>query len=248
MPKYLAGLWAGLGGQDFFFYGPLPFFVAAAVADPICSGCGPETLVVLAACLFWVTGGATFYLFMHRYLEARFAAIGAIVYSLLPYHLFVDWLVRQALGEFATYTFLPLVAYGLDAIRKREPHGWVLSLGITGTLLCHLPMSLLAGHVFGLVVLIMIFLKARNQDLPFRFANSWCPCPLCSVSRVLQRQITRRPGLVRNDRKSGPAYCGYGRCCCHRDSAARTGFHPTVGSTGVTVNMFDSSGLEASYP
>lgn len=164
LPRHLPGLWAGLGGYDFFFYGPLPFWFIAAFISPICSGCLPATEFVLGAAVFWLLGGGTFYLFARRYFAPRYAIFGALVYAALPYHLWVDWFIRQAVGEFAAYAFLPLLAFGLDAIRLRQRHGWTLSIGVAGITLCHLPTALLGVHVFGAIALLITWQKWRNKD------------------------------------------------------------------------------------
>lgn len=169
LPRHLPGLWSQMGGYDFFFYGPIPFWFMASVVSPLCVGCSVENTIVLAAVLFWVLSSLTFFLFLRRYLETPFALFGALVYAILPYHLLIDWFVRQAIGEFAAYAFIPLVAYGVDAIRFKERGAWVLSLGVFGTVLCHLPTALLAAHVFGLVVLVLTWQKYRLQQDPRRF-------------------------------------------------------------------------------
>jgi hypothetical protein len=121
--------------------------------------------VCFGRCLFWLLSGFTFYLFLRRYFDMWHATFGAVFYAILPYHLWIDWFVRQAVGEFVAYAFIPLIAIGYDAIRLNERHGWTLSIGIAGTALCHLPTALLAGHVFGVIALFVFWQKVRKgQD------------------------------------------------------------------------------------
>ena len=170
LPRHLPGLWAGLGGYDFFFYGPLPFWVIATSVAPFCFGCTPEALIVWGAALFWLLSGATFYFFMRRYVCSRPALVGAVAYCFLPYHLWLDWLARQAFAEFAAYAFIPLIAIGYDRVRSGERGGWILSLGVAATTLCHLPTALLAFHVFGVIAVILFWQKIRAQAQPYKFA------------------------------------------------------------------------------
>ncbi|MCK8465116.1 hypothetical protein MUY35_14755 [Aliiroseovarius sp. S1339] len=166
LPRHLPGLWAGLGGYDFFFYAPLPFWFMAAITAPVCTGCTPETTFVLTAGLFWLLGGVTVGVFLRRFFDPRPAIIGAIAYLLLPYHLWIDWFMRQAVGEFAAYAFLPLVALGFDAIRLQQRRGWILAVGVAGVTLCHLPTALLAAHVFAaLTLVILVHLLRHKQNL-----------------------------------------------------------------------------------
>ncbi len=172
LPRHLPGLWSGLGGYDFFFYAPLPFWFIAAFVTPICLGCSPETQFVLGAAFFWLLSGFTFYLFLRRYFDMWYATFGAVFYAILPYHLWIDWFVRQAVGEFVAYAFIPLIAIGCDAIRLNERHGWTLSIGIAGTAFCHLPTALLAGHVFGVIALFVFWEKARKKQDALGFLGS----------------------------------------------------------------------------
>lgn len=177
IPRHLPSLWSGLGGYDFFFYAPVPFWFIASVVSPLCFECGVETKIVLGAALFWILGGLNFYIFLRRYLHGRFAVLGAIVYAVLPYHLLLDWFVRQAIGEFSAYAFIPLIAYGFDEIRLNGRHAWTLSIGFAGAALCHLPTALLAVHVFGVVACLIAWQKYRERQDARGFlvaVVAWC--------------------------------------------------------------------------
>ena len=171
LPRHLPGLWSDLGGYDFFLYAPIPFWFIASAVSPICFDCSVETTIVLGAALFWALGGITFYIFLRRYMDRRYSTLGAIVYCVLPYHLFLDWYVRQAIGEFSAYAFVPLIAYGFDAIRLNERNAWTLSVGVAGVVLSHLPTALLACHVFGVLVFVIVWQKniVKNDVKGFLF-------------------------------------------------------------------------------
>lgn len=171
IPRYLPGLWAGFGGYDFFFYGPLPFWFNAALVAPLCVGCSVETEFVFGAALLLVFSGVTFYLFLRRFFDTFSSAIGSFGYAILPYHLLTDWFERQAAGEFAAYVFIPLIALGYEAIRNNERRGWLLAVGVAGTALCHLPTALLAAHVFGVVGLVLAWNKKVNRVRPLNYLS-----------------------------------------------------------------------------
>jgi len=155
-PRHLPGLWAGFGGNDFFFYAPLPFWLVAVLVAPLCAGCGAETEFVLGAALFLALSGLTCHAFLRSFFSPGAAAVGALVYVILPYHLLLDWVARQAVGEFAAFAFLPLVALGVERLRRGRGGGLALSLGVAGTALSHLPTALLAAHVFAILCLFLI--------------------------------------------------------------------------------------------
>lgn len=52
----------------------------------------------------------------------------AVLYILMPYHL-NDMYIRNALGEFLSYIFIPLVFLGIYKIFQKEKGDWVLCLG-----------------------------------------------------------------------------------------------------------------------
>ena len=72
LPRHLPGLWNGLGGYDFFFYAPIPFWFVAAFVEtlvffhsndlpcsiPVLANsrwlAGSESLTVSSCCLFCV--------------------------------------------------------------------------------------------------------------------------------------------------------------------------------------------------
>lgn len=156
LPRYLPGLWSGFGGYDFFFYAPLPFWLVAAVIQPLCAGCTPSAEFVLGSAILWVLSGFTMFAFLRSFVDAASARMGAVVYVLLPYHIVLDWFERQAAGEFTAYAFLPLAALGLERIRRDQDKGWLLSLGVAGSTLSHLPTTLLVAHVFGVLLLVFV--------------------------------------------------------------------------------------------
>ena len=152
-PRHLPELNSGLGGLDFFFYGPLPFFLAAGPAAWLCPGCAPQTVFGLAGGILLSASMLTFWPLARRVAPPAAAAIGCVIYAVLPYHLGIDWGLRQAAGEFAAYAFLPLVAIGQMDWLSRGRAGLAFPLGLAGVILCHLPTALLAAHVFGVIAL-----------------------------------------------------------------------------------------------
>ncbi len=157
LPRFIPALNGGIGGFDFFFYGPLPFWLTSAIAVPLCMGCAPETPFLAMMAVLSLLGSYGVYLMCRPYFGRQAAGIGAVFYAILPYHLWVDWFVRQAAGEFASYAFLPFVALGMDRLRRQDDGGGWVVFGVAGTTLCHLPTTLLAAHVFGIIALAIVF-------------------------------------------------------------------------------------------
>ena len=149
-PRWLDGLWGGAGGPDFFFYAPLPFWVASIVGGIACPPCAPETILAVGGYALLVASGLAFRLFARRFVAPAAATLGAVLYMVLPYHLAINWFARQSLGEFAAYAFLPLIARFLIAMREDGRGGAGFALAVGGLVLSHLPSAVVAAVLVAL--------------------------------------------------------------------------------------------------
>lgn len=69
------------------------------------------------------------YCFVNKLTKSKeVGAFTAILYMLMPYHL-NDMYIRNALGEFRSYIFIPLVFLGLYKIFQKEKGIWILCVG-----------------------------------------------------------------------------------------------------------------------
>ena len=69
------------------------------------------------------------YWFVNKLIKSKeVGALAAILYMLMPYHL-NDIYIRNALGEFLSYIFIPLVFLGLYKIFQKEKGIWILYVG-----------------------------------------------------------------------------------------------------------------------
>ena len=161
-PRHLPGLSFGLGGLDFFFYAPLPFYVAAGPGTWLCPGCSAQQAFAMTGALIWLASAAAFWGAARLFVPAGAALGAAAVYAFLPYHMAADWMIRQAVGEFAAYVFAPLMVRGMVLCLRDRRLGLAFPLGFAGMLLSHLPSALLAAHVFGVLFLLWAMLHPRQ--------------------------------------------------------------------------------------
>ncbi len=152
-PRHLPELWYGAGGLDFFFYGPLPFWTTALLGRPLCPNCPVNTVFSIGGAWLLVLSGLAFYVFARRFMDRTTAITASLAYMVLPYHLVVDWFIRQSVGEFAAYIFVPLMARAFADLLDRKSGGTLFAVAFAGLLLSHLPSALLAAHVFAAVFL-----------------------------------------------------------------------------------------------
>ncbi len=167
-PRRLPDLWAGHGGADFFFYGPLPFWVSSLSGAVLFGGGDAPTRWAIGGAVMLVASGLTMFAFARSVLPQRAAAFAAVVYVILPYHFLVDWMMRQAVGEVAAMVFLPLLLLAYLKLQAGSGGGRLFALAYAGLVLSHLPSALLAGH---LVLLLFAYEAWRCRREPVRLAG-----------------------------------------------------------------------------
>ncbi|MCR9079580.1 MAG: YfhO family protein [Hyphomonadaceae bacterium] len=152
-PRYTPELWYGLGGVDFYFYGPLPFWFTAMVGEASCAGCGTGTVFSIGGAWLIILSGITFFAFARRFFDVPWAGFGAILYAVLPYHYVADWFDRQAIGEIAAVAILPLVALAVTRLIADRKGGFLFALSIAALSLSHLPSTLIVGHLLAALLI-----------------------------------------------------------------------------------------------
>ena len=153
-PRHLPGGFGGLGILDFFFYGPLPYIFTAGADILLCRGCSAGTAFAFGSGLGLGLSALSFTYFARRFVPVHAALIAAAAYAIMPYHLAVDWVVRQAGGEFFAYVLIPLVAAGFDVALRERRLAPSFILGFAALCMTHLPTAMLAGHVFAIVFVV----------------------------------------------------------------------------------------------
>lgn len=148
-PRWLINMNDGLGSPAFYFYFPLPYFITSIFHAPFLN-LGPDGWLQLGlACAAALSlSGVSCYAWLRPAVGQSAAAVGALVYMLLPYHLLVDLYYRFAFTEFWTFAFMPLCLFFADRIRRNEKFG-VTGGAISYALLflTHLPTVLIFSPV-----------------------------------------------------------------------------------------------------
>lgn len=110
-PRWLMNANAGLGSPVFYFYPPLPFYVAGLLKLLLPSTWSFWYSLGLSAALGLAVSGLTAYLWLRKIATANAALFAAVVYMVLPYHLRIDFYQRFAFAEFLAFAWLPLILY-----------------------------------------------------------------------------------------------------------------------------------------
>lgn len=146
-PRWLFAPSQGAGSPAFYYYGPFPFWLDAIAAKALCWGCDAERSVMLGPCLLLALSGIAFYRWARLFAGPPAALLAAALYVFLPYHFAIDLWQRQALGEVATFLWMPIVLLGLARAPASVPYAVLAAIGYAGLLYSHLPSALLFSPV-----------------------------------------------------------------------------------------------------
>jgi hypothetical protein len=123
-PRWLMNMNDGLGSPAFYFYFPLPYFITSIFHAPFLHLGADGWLQLGLSCAAALSlSGVSCYVWLRTTVGQSAAALGALVYMLLPYHLLVDLYYRFAFTEFWTFVFMPLCLFFADRIRRNERFG-----------------------------------------------------------------------------------------------------------------------------
>ncbi len=156
-PRWLADGNSGLGSPVFYFYGRLPFLLAAGLAM-VCHvgavaglllGLGAVRLLAFFTCRAW----------LRRYGSAEAADCGALTFLAIPFAMTLNTIGRVGFAEATATALIPL----LFLLQERETGSWrararqVAWLGLVYAALAatHLPQTLLAFGVAALYALLL---------------------------------------------------------------------------------------------
>lgn len=143
------------------FYGPLSTY-AVIIASIISKNfiIGYKIICYIAMIL----SGIFMYKFMHSLINNRDAALlSSILYMTFPYHL-TDLYSRNALGEYISFIFIPIVFLGLYNIFFNEDNPYYLAIGVSGLILTHNLSTIIVG-IFALLYFIANIPKLKKASV-----------------------------------------------------------------------------------
>ncbi len=166
-PRWLPSMTGGAGSPVFYFYGPLPFYLA--IPFELLTSQSTLPIVFTSTTLLILSGFECFLLCRH-YTGPNNALFASLIYVVLPYHFATDIWMRGALGEQAAYVFMPLTALCLLKIPRDSRYIVGLAFSFAGLMLSHIPTALLYAPV--LVFLTIWF--AWQHRTPMIILKSGC--------------------------------------------------------------------------
>lgn len=149
----------GYGYSWDLFYGPLT--TCGIIFGKILSGSwiiGYKLFCFISLLL----SGIYMYKFMYKFSENKNTALlSGALYMLFPYHL-TDLYIRNALGEFVSFVFIPLVFLGLYNLFNNKDKNYYLTFGAAGLILTHNLSSLIVA-IFSVFYILMNIKEFKDR-------------------------------------------------------------------------------------
>lgn len=143
------------------FYGPLTTYCIILIQVIVKNFILAYKIFVYSLLLL---SGLFMYKFVHKMTDNRnIALLSSAIYILSPYHL-TDIYIRNALGEFASFVFIPLVFLGLYNLLKTTENNYYLAIGAIGLILTH-NLSTLITAIFALIYLFINIKELKNRKV-----------------------------------------------------------------------------------
>ncbi|HYP02431.1 MAG TPA: 6-pyruvoyl-tetrahydropterin synthase-related protein, partial [Pyrinomonadaceae bacterium] len=108
-PRWLLNLNGGLGSPVFFFYAPLPYYITTLFTPLMPGGIHGMLHLGASVALAIIASGLAAYLWLKEFADGEAAALAAVLYMLMPYHLTVDVYTRNAFAEVWAFVWMPLM-------------------------------------------------------------------------------------------------------------------------------------------
>ena len=161
-PRFSFDFWYGLGGLDFYFYAPLPFWFSATIGQVTCPGCAPHTTFAVSGAWMVIFAGVSFFVFARRFFSVPWAGFGGLIYAVLPYHYINDWYWRQSIGEVLAAVFIPLLALSIIRLSAEKKGGAMFAICLAALAVSHLPSFLIGCHLLALIIVWKIFTREAD--------------------------------------------------------------------------------------
>ena len=165
LPNVISSFTNGFGYSWNLFYGPLTPYAIVLISFLTGNFINAYKIFTM---LCFILSGFTMYKFMHSLTKNNNVSIlAAILYMTFPYHL-TDLYIRNALGEFTSFVFMPLVFSGLYNLFYTTEKNHDLTIGAAGLLLTHNISTVLVAF-FALLLFVMNITKLKETHVKESF-------------------------------------------------------------------------------
>ena len=178
-PRWLPGLYGGYGSPSGFYYPPLLFWFSSLLDLMTFKQLSSSSVLIFVIYLSLFASGISFYFLARTRINCTTSCMLAIIYMILPYHFSFEILMRNALAEFMTYIWLPLIFLCIHKNMFKDTRymiGYTISYSLL--ILTHLPIALITSFFIGLYSL---FISRREQNIAVIFIAKFISLSLVSV-------------------------------------------------------------------
>lgn len=167
-PRWLMDMNHGAGSPSFYFYAPLPFYIAS-IPELFAPALKLTALLAWGEWLIVALSGAAFFHYARRRYSSLAAWLCAVLYMLLPYHFEINLWRRQDIGELTNYIWMPLILYYTEKVFEGRRAFAGLAVCYALMMLSHLPSALLFSIAIGCYVIVLLWSRHSWRHLS-RFA------------------------------------------------------------------------------
>jgi hypothetical protein len=145
----------GLGYPFFSYYAALPYYLAGLL---VVIGLDILTAIKITQTLGFLAAALAMYGWMRRLTANRWGAwLGAVAYTVAPFHLVNVYVRGDSLSEFYAFIFYPLILWALDLPEGRPLRRAGIALAYAGLLLTHN----ISAFIFTPFVLLYVLIRRR---------------------------------------------------------------------------------------
>lgn len=151
----------GLGYAYNMFYGIFPPYIINII-NILFNNIGFSVNIFVLLTIF--LSGLFMYKFVNHISKNKYTSLlSSVIYMSFPYHLF-DIYKRMAIGEIASFVFLPLLFWGIYNILNEDGNKWYfVTIGASLLIISH-TISAFMSAIFSFLYLLLNIKKLKNKD------------------------------------------------------------------------------------
>ncbi|HEY9229688.1 MAG TPA: 6-pyruvoyl-tetrahydropterin synthase-related protein [Gemmatimonadaceae bacterium] len=147
-PRWLQDLDDGLGGPSFFFYPPVPYWFTSLFQPFFRDQPHSWHVLGVSAAFALVLSGVFAYLWLTQLASKRAAAVAAVLYVAMPYHLAIDLHSRGAFGEVWSFVWMPATLFFAQRVVRRDRFAIAgLAISYAMLIMTHMPTTLIFSPI-----------------------------------------------------------------------------------------------------
>jgi hypothetical protein len=178
-PRWIANFNNGYGSPSFVFYSPLSYYFVSAITMFTRS---LTASMIIAIWFSFFLSSITMFVATKRMFGGSGSLLAAIIYQILPYHLF-DLYIRGTFAELFAFIWFPLIILFLyKMIESRNSSAIIgLSVSYAGLICTHLVSGYMFTFVMGAYIIYNFFLLKEKKRIVRPFVSIGCGLGLSSA-------------------------------------------------------------------